>query len=161
MGNSVLVRNDLHPALISLLAQALSETHNVPRLFQRANEFPMQTDSEFPMAESAVDFYKNGFPLMDKYLPHWIVPHVQRFLAVLLTAGAIVFPVFSLAPKLFKWLVDYRLSAMYSRLRMIEAELQKDVTASEIAALRTELGALIGRSVFSGCPNSTRACSFR
>ena len=59
--NSVLVRNDLHPALISLLAQALKETHNNRGLFQQAGEFPTQTDPEFPMAESAVEFYKNGF----------------------------------------------------------------------------------------------------
>jgi TRAP-type uncharacterized transport system substrate-binding protein len=67
--NAVLVRNDLHPALISLLAQALKETHNNRGLFQQAGEFPTQTDPEFPMAEGAVEFYKNGLPFLDKYLP--------------------------------------------------------------------------------------------
>jgi uncharacterized protein len=48
--NSILVRNDLHPTLISLLAQAFAETHNERDLFQQAGEFPTQTDPEFPMA---------------------------------------------------------------------------------------------------------------
>jgi TRAP-type uncharacterized transport system substrate-binding protein len=50
--NSVLVRDDLHPAHIRLLAQALFEIHDKPGLFQRAGEFPTQTDSEYPMAEA-------------------------------------------------------------------------------------------------------------
>ena len=74
--NSVLVRNDLHPAHISLLAQALSEAHSEPGLFQRAGEFPAQIDPEFTMAEKAVEFYKNGPSFLNKYLPFWIVPHV-------------------------------------------------------------------------------------
>ena len=150
--NSVLVRGDLHPAHVSLLAQALRETHGEPGLFQRANEFPMQTDPEYPMAEGAIDFYKNGFPLLDKYLPHWIVPHAQRLFALLLATGAIVFPVFSFAPKLFKALVEYRLGSMYRRLREIEAKLQKDATASEVSALGAELGRIDREISVSGFP---------
>jgi TRAP-type uncharacterized transport system substrate-binding protein len=67
--NAVLIRSDLHPSQISLLAQALKETHRKRELFQQAGEFPTLTDPEFPMAEGAVEFYKNGLPLLDKYLP--------------------------------------------------------------------------------------------
>ena len=137
--NAVLVRNDLHPSHISLLAQALKETHNKRGLFQQAGEFPTQTDPEFPMAEGAVDFYKNGLPLLYKYLPHWVVPHVQRLLAALLAGGAIAFPLFSFAPKLFRSFVEYRLGSMYRRLRAIEASLQKCASPSEVSALETEL----------------------
>ena len=77
--NAVLVRNDLHPSHISLLAQALKETRNKRGLFQQAGEFPTQTDPEFPMAEGAVDFYKNGLPLLYKYLPHWVVPTFRDY----------------------------------------------------------------------------------
>jgi TRAP-type uncharacterized transport system substrate-binding protein len=146
--NSVLVRNDLHPALIYLLAQALKETHNNRDLFQQAGEFPTLTDPEFPMAEDAVEFYKNGLPFLDKYLPHWVVPHVQRLLAALLAGGAIAFPLFSFTPKLFRTFVGYRLSSMYRWLRRIEASLQKEVTASEVSALEAELVS-VDRSIHS------------
>jgi hypothetical protein len=140
--NSILVRNDLHLSHISLLAQALKETHNERGLFQQAGEFPTQTDPEFPMAEGAVDFYKNGPSFLNKYLPIWVVPHVHRLLAVLLAGGAIVFPLFSFAPKLFKSFVEYRLGALYRRLRAIEANLQKDVAISEVSALESELASV-------------------
>ena len=140
--NAVLVRNDLHPAHISLLAQALFETHDKPGLFQRAGEFPSQTDPEYPMAGSAVAFYKNGLPLLNNYMPFWMVPHFQRLLALLLAGGAIIYPLFSLAPKLFRSLVEYRLGAMYRRLREIEASLQKDTTSSELSVLEAELASV-------------------
>jgi hypothetical protein len=73
------------------------------------------------MAEGAVEFYKNGLPLLDKYLPHWMVPHIQRLLAAVVAGGAIALPLFSFAPKLVKSFVEYRLGSMYRRLRQIEA----------------------------------------
>jgi TRAP-type uncharacterized transport system substrate-binding protein len=36
----VLIRNDLHPAIVQLLAQAMKEEHQVSGLFQRRGEFP-------------------------------------------------------------------------------------------------------------------------
>jgi TRAP-type uncharacterized transport system substrate-binding protein len=137
--NAILVRNDLHPAHISLLARALKETHSKRGLFQEAGEFPTQTDPEFPMAEGAVEFYKDGPSFLNKYLPFWVVPHVHRLLAALLAGGAIVFPLFSFAPRLFKSLVGYRLGALYRRLRAIEANLQKDLSVAEVSALESEL----------------------
>jgi TRAP-type uncharacterized transport system substrate-binding protein len=140
--NSVLVRDDLHPALISLLAQALKETHHQSGLFQRADEFPTQSDPEFPMAESAVDFYKNGLPLLNKYLPFWVVPHVQRLLAVLLAGGAIAYPIFSFAPKLHQWFLQDRMRKLYRRLRIVEAALQKELTTPQVVSLQSDLEAI-------------------
>jgi hypothetical protein len=137
--NAVLVRNDLHPALISLLAQALKETHNNPGLFQRAGEFPTQTDPEFPMAEGAVEFYKNGLPFLDKYLPHWVVPHVLRLFAVLFASGAIIFPLFHFVPKLYQWFLQDRMRKLYLRLREVDEALQTELTSSQVMGLQTDL----------------------
>ena len=137
--NAVLVRNDLHPAHISLLAQALFETHDKPGLFQRTGEFPTQIDPEFPMSQSAVDFYKNGPSFLLRYLPLWMVPHVQRLLAVLLAGGAIVYPIFSFAPKLYQWFLQDRMRKLYRRLRLIEEALQKELTPAQVASLQDDL----------------------
>src|SRR5450631_4150005 len=142
--NSVLVRDDLHPAHIRLLAQALFEIHDKPGLFQRAGEFPTQTDSEYPMAEGAVDYYKNGPSFLLRYLPFWIVPHVQRLLAVLLAAGVIVYPLFNFAPKLYQWFLQDRMRKLYRRLRIVEKTMKESLTESQLAALQSDLEA-IGR----------------
>jgi TRAP-type uncharacterized transport system substrate-binding protein len=137
--NSVLVRDDLHPAHVRLLAQALVETHNKPGLFQRAGEFPTQTNSEYPMAEGAVDFYRNGPPLLNRYLPFWIVPHVLRLFAVLLAGGAIIYPLFSFAPKLYQWFVQQFIAKLYRRLRIVEKEMLAQPSVLKVVALQTDL----------------------
>jgi hypothetical protein len=48
---------------------------------------------------------------------------------------------------LYKWLVEYRLRALYRRLRTIEASLQKSVTVPEISALESDLETL-DREIF-------------
>jgi TRAP transporter TAXI family solute receptor len=137
--NTILVRKDLHPELIYLLARALSETHSEAGLFQRVDEFPTQTDPEYPVAESARDYYKNGPSFLNRYLPFWIVPHVQRLLAVLLAGGAIVFPIFNFAPKLYQWFLQDRMRKLYRRLRIVEEASQKELTVPQVVALQTDL----------------------
>jgi TRAP-type uncharacterized transport system substrate-binding protein len=42
--NAVLVRDDIHPAIIDLLTQTMLEAHGGPGLFHKAGDFPTQTD---------------------------------------------------------------------------------------------------------------------
>jgi hypothetical protein len=88
--NVVLVRKDIHPALIDLLAQTIVEAHGKPGVFQQAGEFPTLIDPEHPVAQSARDFYKNGPSFMNRYLPFWMTNYVQRTIAVLVAVIAIV-----------------------------------------------------------------------
>jgi TRAP-type uncharacterized transport system substrate-binding protein len=73
--NAVLVRDDIHPAIIDLLTQTMLEAHGGPGLFHKAGDFPTQTDPEYPVAQSARDFYKNGPSFLHRYLPFWITSH--------------------------------------------------------------------------------------
>jgi hypothetical protein len=56
----VLIRDDLHPAIIQLLAQTLKEEHSGAGLFQRSGEFPTTDDPEYTMSSVAVEYYRNG-----------------------------------------------------------------------------------------------------
>ena len=89
--NVVLVRKDIHPALIDLLAQAIVEAHGKPGIFKRPR-FPTLTDPEYPVAPSARDFYKNGPSFLNRYLPFWMTSYAQRIIAVLVAVIAIVLP---------------------------------------------------------------------
>jgi hypothetical protein len=133
------LRKDIHPAVINLLAQAIMETHGKPGVFQQAGEFPKLPDPEFPMAESAVDFYKNGPSFLNRYLPFWIVPHVLRLLAVLLAGGAIIYPLFNFAPKLYQWFLQDRMRKLYRRLRIVEEAAQTELAAPRVLSLQIEL----------------------
>jgi TRAP-type uncharacterized transport system substrate-binding protein len=136
---AVVVRKDLHPELVYLLAQTLAEEHAGAGIFHRAGDFPTQTDPEFPMAEEAREFYKNGPSLLQRYLPFWMINFTKRMIAVLLTGIAIVIPLLSLAPRLYLWFLKAYMAKIYRRLRGLETQLQAELTAPQVAALQTDL----------------------
>jgi TRAP transporter TAXI family solute receptor len=135
----VLIRGDLHPEIVYLLLQAMKKVHAGKEIFQNAGEFPNGGDTEYPVAASASDFYKNGPSFLQRHLPLWLNVYVQRVIAVLLTAMAVGLPLFGYAPRLYRWLVEYRLGSIYRSLRVIEASLQAGIDREDIAALAVEL----------------------
>jgi TRAP-type uncharacterized transport system substrate-binding protein len=135
----VLIRDDLHPAIVQLLAQTMKEEHQGPGLFQRSGEFPRIEDPEFPVSRIAADYYRNGPSFLARYLPFWMTVYAQRAIAFIVAALAIVFPVFGFAPRLYDWLAHQRLRRLYHRLRVVEIALQSELTASQIKSLEREL----------------------
>jgi TRAP-type uncharacterized transport system substrate-binding protein len=135
----VLIRDNLHPAIVQLLAQAMKEEHQRPGLFQRSGQFPATEDPEFPVSAIASDYYKNGPSFLARYLPFWMTVYAQRAIAFMVAALAIVFPAFGFAPRLFEWLIQRRLRKLYRRLRVVEITLQKELTAPQIKSLENEL----------------------
>jgi len=140
--SKVLIRNDLHPAIVQLLARTMKEEHEGPGLFQRAGEFPTSFDPEYPMSQIAIDYYKNGPSLLPKYLPFWMTIYAQRAIAFLVASAAIVFPVFGFAPRLYAWFVQERMRRLYRRLRIVENALQAELTVAQVEALQNELADL-------------------
>ena len=135
----MLIRSDLHPEIVYLLLQAMKQVHGGKEIFQNAGEFPNGRDTEYPVAASASDFYKDGPSFLQRHLPLWLNVYVQRAIAVLLTAIAVGLPLFSYAPRLYRWFVEYRLGSIYRSLRIVEADLQADIDREQIAALAVEL----------------------
>ncbi len=137
--NAVLVRADLHPELIYLLARTLQETHSEAGLFQKVGEFPSQTDPEYPVADNALDFYKNGPSFLHRYLPFWAATYIRRIIAIFVGAIAIILPLFNYLPKAYMWFVRENMSKLYRRLRIIEKGLQTELTVSQVASFQNDL----------------------
>ena len=137
--NAVLVRKDLHPQIVSLLAQALMEVHGEAGLFQRAGEFPTLTDPEYPMAESARDFYRSGPGLMNRYLPFWVTNYLQRTIAIVIAAIAIVVPVFRVMPMLFSWLIRQQRASSIVASELSTKRWKQNLTVSQAEALEGDL----------------------
>ena len=137
--NVVVARANLHPEIIHLLAQTMKEEHSRGGIFHRAGEFPTQTDPELPMADEALDYYRNGPPFLQRYLPFWMINYAKRVAAIVVTVFAIVIPLFTYTPRLYVWLLRTRVASLYRRLRTVEAALQSELAVSEIQGLQTEL----------------------
>ena len=137
--DKVLVRSDLHPEIVQLLLQAMVEAHGAREIFQRSGEFPNGTDTEYPVAPAAIDFYKNGPSFMQRHLPLWLSVHVQRAIAVLVTAIAIGFPLFKLLPLAYNWITRRRLFYWYAKLQALEASFDADPMEMHSADTRAEI----------------------
>ena len=112
--NVVLVRKELYLSIIDLLIQTMVEVHSAPGIFRRIGEFPTSTDPEYPVAEEASHFYKNGPSFLNRYFLPWVTNYFKRAIALVLTAIAIIVPVFSYSPRLYKWLVEHPFCAVYT-----------------------------------------------
>jgi TRAP-type uncharacterized transport system substrate-binding protein len=137
--NAVVVREDLHPEIIDLLAKTLVEVHGGAGIFQRAGEFPTPTDPEFPVADGAREFYKNGPSYFNKYLSYWTVSLIKKIIAVILSCAVLLVPFSNFVPKLSGWVVRDRMSALYQRLRTVETSMQTDLTAAQLDTLQSDL----------------------
>ena len=135
----VLVRSDLHPEIVPLLLQAMLEAHGARAIFQRSGEFPNGTDTEYPVAPAATDFYKNGPSLMQRHVPLWLSVHVQRALAVLVTALAVGYPLVRLMPVAYTWFNRRRLFYWYAQLKALEASFDTDPTDKHLTRKQAEI----------------------
>jgi len=140
--SKVLIRNDLHPAIVQLLARTIKEEHNPSGLFQRAGEFPTSFDPEYLMSQIAIDYYRNGPSLLHKYLPFWMTIYAERVITFVVASVAIIFPAFGFAPRALAWFAQTRLRKLYRQLRVVENTIQGALTAPELEALESELAAL-------------------
>ena len=123
---NLVARDDLHPAIVDLMMQALAEVHGGPGLFQDAREFPAPRDHEFPLSPEAQRFYKSGAPFLQRYLPFWAATLVERIIVLLVPIFAILIPVIKLVPPLYQWRVRSRLVRLYGELKLLEFEIRQD-----------------------------------
>jgi TRAP transporter TAXI family solute receptor len=137
--NRVLVRSDLHPEIIYLLSKTMLEEHSEPGIFARPGEFPKGTDPEYPLHESAIEFYKNGPSFMQRHIPLWLSVHIQRLIAVVATVIAVIIPLFHYLPMLYRWTVRRRLLYWYGRLQTLEASIDSNPTGKHLTEVQVEL----------------------
>jgi hypothetical protein len=108
---NLIVRDDLHPALQSLLLQAASEVHGKSGFFQDAGEFPSYKDQMLPLSPDAARYFKSGAPFLQRYLPFWLAVLVDRLIVLLVPIFALLIPLLKVAPAIYTWRVRSRFSA--------------------------------------------------
>jgi hypothetical protein len=140
---ALVVRPDMQPALVSLLAHAV--VHNPkpgfdkngdPVLFYRAGEFPSANDPEFEVSPDARVVYKSGeLPVVLKsiaprayslHVPFSYTAFISDHVATLLGAIgilAIVLPLTRAIPSLYVWMIRRRLVYWYRHLKALERKI--------------------------------------
>lgn len=126
---TVVVREDIHPALVDLLLQTMMEVNREPDLLSRAGEFPAPRSAEFALSDRAERFYRSGPPFLQRYLPFWAANLVDRMLILLLPAIALLVPLFRIGPQLYSWRVRSRVYRWYGELKYLELQAATDPAA--------------------------------
>jgi TRAP transporter TAXI family solute receptor len=121
---NVVVRDDLHPALVSLLLQAMSEVNGKSGFFQRAGEFPAYKDHSFEISDEAQRYYKSGPPLLQRYLPFWIAVLVERLFVLIVPVVLLLLPLLKVAPSVYRWRIRSKIFRCYGDLKFMENDLR-------------------------------------
>jgi TRAP transporter TAXI family solute receptor len=139
---SLVISEDLHPALQNLLLQAARQVHGKPGFFQSADEFPAYMDAMLPLSPEAERFLKSGPPFLQRYLPFWLAVLVDRLIVLLVPIIALLIPLMRIAPALYSWRVRSRVFRCYGELKVLELDLKNNFDPARLAEYRDRLDAL-------------------
>ncbi len=147
---SLVVRGTLHPALQQLLLQAAREAHGGAGWFARPGEFPNTSAAEWPLADDAERYYRNGAPWLQRYLPFWLAHFVDRMWIVLLPLLAALLPLSRVLPPLVEHRLRSRVFRWYANLRRLEQAIEKP--GADVEKLRAELDRMEQQTEHIGVP---------
>jgi TRAP-type uncharacterized transport system substrate-binding protein len=121
---NLVIREDLHPALAYLLLEAARDVHKGATLLNKPAEFPNPRGTDFPLADEAQRYYKDGRPFLQRYLPYWAANALQRLILILVPLLAIAIPVLKTIPSLLDFKEKNRLYRRYGVLLDLERDLR-------------------------------------
>ena len=119
---SLLSRDETHPALRQLFAQAAQTVHSGAGWFNRARDFPNTRTSELPVSPEGDRAINGTPPVWQRYLPFWASNLVERMWLVLGGLLVLMLPLSRVVPPLYQFRVRRRVFRWYARLRDIEAK---------------------------------------
>lgn len=146
---SLVARDDLHPAIQSLLLRAARRIHDPGGLFSAPGEFPSPRLTDFPLSDEARRYYEKGPSFLDRYLPFWAANLVQRGIVLVIPLVTLLLPFFKFGPPLYQWRVRRRIYKWYDNVRHIESDARAAPSEAERArsvaaldVLQSEVGKL-------------------
>ncbi len=131
----LVVREDIHPALVQLLLKAAKEIHGPRQIFAPAGTFPTTRYADFPLHDDSERLIERGPNFLSRYLPFWAAVLVERSLVMLIPFVTLMIPLARIAPPAYRWQVRAKIFSHYKSLRRIEAELR----SAEVPGRRAEL----------------------
>jgi uncharacterized protein len=136
---NLIIRNDLHPALVYLLLKASVEIHRGASWVNKAGEFPILTNQDDPISEQAQRFYKSGGSWLYAYLPFWAATFVERLILIIIPVGIIILPLIGILPWIYTWRNRSKYYPWYRELRQLEKEILANRLLQNIDAYEARL----------------------
>jgi TRAP-type uncharacterized transport system substrate-binding protein len=137
---ALLAREQMHPALRQLFAQAALSQHSEAGWFNGARDFPNTRTSELPVSAEGDRAINSTPPAWARYLPFWAGNLLERMWLVVGGLLVLMLPLSRVVPPLYTFRVRSRVFRWYARLREVEAKLETGT--GERDALLNELDEL-------------------
>ncbi len=136
---SLIVRKDLHPALVYLLLDAAVEIHSNAGWVNKKGEFPSPKELSFPSSNYAERFYKSGRPFLLDYLPFGIAAFVDRTILIMVPVAIILIPLIRSIPWLYSWRHRRKFYHWYRELKNLELEVMESPEPENISGYHEKI----------------------
>jgi TRAP transporter TAXI family solute receptor len=138
----LVVRDDIHPDLIPLLLEAARRTHRDGDLLSAPNEFPSPNHVDLPLDKDARRYLEKGPSWLYRVMPYRVAVQVDRLKILLLPLLTLMFPLFKIAPPLYRWRIRARVFRWYGTLSELDARLSSSPSGDEVDECRQTLQSL-------------------
>ena len=117
---TLLAKEDISPALLSLVLGASYDI--LPRYsrLQKAGEFPTGKGLDFPLNADAEIYLKDGPSFLHRHLPFWTAVWVGRFVKIVIPLLVIFIPLFTYLSSANTFLLRLKLAGVYEELYLVE-----------------------------------------
>jgi len=117
---TLVTRDNVSPAIISLLLSASYDILKSYSRLQKIGEFPSSVGIDFPLHVDAEIYLKDGPSFLHRHLPFWTAVWVGRFVKIVIPLLVIFIPLFTYIPSAKNFLLRFKLSQVYAELRELE-----------------------------------------
>jgi hypothetical protein len=136
---NLIVRDNVHPALVYLLLEAAVEIHSGAGWVHKAGEFPALKTQDFPISDQAQRYFKSGGSVLYDYLPFWAATFLDRMILLLIPLGIVLIPMIGIMPWIYTWRNRSKYYPWYRALKELEEELQANPRLEQIDGYRERL----------------------
>ena len=143
---SLVVRDDLHPALQYLLLEVAAQVHSRAEVFQKPGEFPAPESVDLPLSPHALRYYKSGRPFLQRYFPFWLAIMAEQLLVLVIPIAGVFYPLARGLGALYGWGMRRRIFLIYGELLWLEREMENRGAGQSTDALLTRLSQLERRA---------------
>jgi len=117
---TLVAREDISPALVSLLLSASYDILKSYSRLQKVGEFPSSVGLDFPLHVDAEIYLKDGPSFLHRHLPFWTAVWIGRFVKIIIPLIVIFIPLFTYIPAAKNFFLKLKLAQVYEELKVIE-----------------------------------------
>ncbi|MFN4226486.1 MAG: TAXI family TRAP transporter solute-binding subunit [Hyphomonas sp.] len=116
------VREDIHPAIESILLDSALTIHGGRSVFSPAGRFPNLQDADLPVSKQVARHYQDGPSFLRRYFPFAVANFLDRAWVLAIPLLTLGFPLVRAAPPIYRWRVRRKIYVWYKDLRALEAK---------------------------------------